>query len=408
MSCIYSHFLSETSRIALKIIFPAALLLEDRENNGITHLLEHIHFRGNRDFPQDQLYAEMEKLNSPISGETTSQTMSFSFSSPKKSFIASFDLFCSFLLNLSNEYDDFAKEKSVVIREIEEDGIDTFSSRMKKFFLGDHPFSFPIAGTLSGVKKISHHSLLEWWDKIETAENAYCYLSGAIDDEITSYVRNKLKKEKMKHGLYYPVLPDFKIPQRGIRTIRPRWNDENELAFAIYFPKKICSYFEFSIFRSALCGGDGAIILKELREKHALCTGIKESSYYHKDYYILTFSCIIKKQYVSLAIEDIFNALFYMRNSLNENDFLQANAVYCYDFNRFEDYPEEWNDFLFDYFEATGTAEISKSQIKKLFEDVTFSDFQKMVQSVIISENISIFAETYHQKLLMDLYWKLT
>ena len=110
---------------------------------------------------------------------------------------------------------------------------------------------------------------------------------------------------------------------------------------------------------------------------------------------------------VSLAIKDVFNSLFYMKNNLNENDFLQANAVYCYDFDRFEDCPEEWNDFLLDYFEATGAADISKSQIKKLFEDVTFFDFRKMVQTVVTSENISVFAETYHQKLLMDLYGKL-
>lgn len=121
---------------------------------------------------------------------------------------------------------------------------------------------------------------------------------------------------------------------------------------------------------------------------------------------LFSFGYMVQEN-VSLAIKDVFNSLFYMKNNLNENDFLQANAVYCYDFDRFEDCPEEWNDFLLDYFEATGAADISKSQIKKLFEDVTFFDFRKMVQTVVTSENISVFAETYHQKLLMDLYGKL-
>ena len=403
----FDQILTGTSRIALKIVFPASLLTEEQRNNGITHFLEHLHFRGNAKLPQKRLYSQMETLSSPISGETTSQTMSFSFSSPKSSFKESFDLFSEFLLESQWSKEDFIKEKAVVMREIEEDGSDSFSLRMKRSFFGHDSFSLPIAGTLSNVRKMSSKSLLRWKEKIETTDNAYCFLSGAIDDSSAAYVGEKLKNGLKKPGVRYPVLPDFKISQRRMQCVRPRWNDENELAFAIFFPKKICSYFEFSLFRSAFCGGDGAILLRDLREEHALCTGIQESVYYHKDYYILTFSCIVKKQQVPRAMEDILSALLYMKNGFNENDFLQANAVYCFDFDRFEEDPEEWNDFLFDYFEATGTTDISKPQIKESFSRVTLVDIVQISQSVIRSENISVFAETYRQKCAEHFYGQL-
>ena len=162
MQFIVERFMKNTSRIAFRIVFPASLLLEDSQENGITHLLEHFHFRGNVDMPQSQLYTKMEVLNSPIKGETTSQSMSFSFSSSKENFIKSFDLFCAFLFEISENYDDFAKEKSVVLREIEEAGADSFSYRMKKHFIGNHSASLPILGTFSGVKKIAFSKLLYW------------------------------------------------------------------------------------------------------------------------------------------------------------------------------------------------------------------------------------------------------
>ena len=407
MQFIVERFMKNTSRIAFRIVFPASLLMEDAQKNGITHLLEHFHFRGNVDMPQSQLYTKMEVLNSPISGETTSQSMSFSFSSSRETFIKSFDLFCTFLFEISENYDDFAKEKSVVLREIEEKGADSFSYRMKKYFLGNHSASLPILGTFSGAKKITFSKLLYWNKIIETNKNAYCFLSGAFDVDLLEYVQKKLEYGFANLGTEISILPDYKIPSRGIKCVQPRWCDEHELAFAIYLPKEICSFYEFAIFRSSLCGGDGAIILRKLREEHGLCTNIQESSYYNKDYYILTFSCIVKKQWDCQAISDVLYSLLYMKNSLTEEEFIQANAIYTSDFDRFEEDPEVWNDFLFDYFEATGKCDTLKSEIRDSFASVTYGDFRKMLCDVIQSKNISVFAETYQQKCLENFYQKL-
>jgi hypothetical protein len=96
-----------------------------------------------------------------------------------------------------------------------------------------------------------------------------------------------------------------------------------------------------------------------------------------------------------------------LKNSLTEEEFIQANAIYSSDFDRFEEDPEVWNDFLFDYFEATGKCDIVKSEIRDSFASVTYDDFRKMLCDVIQSKNISVFAETYQQKCLENFYQKL-
>ena len=213
-----------------------------------------------------------------------------------------------------------------------------------------------------------------------------------------------LKQQKMSS---ISVLPNFQIPNRRYQCVRPRWNDENEIAVALFFPKSKCSFFEFEIFRSALCGGDGALLLRNLRERDALCTSISECVYYHQDYYILTFSCIVKHNCVTLAFSNILDALKYMKNYFNKTDFLQAIAPYRLNFDRFEENPSVWNEFLFDYFEATGCFDVSKEQIKEGFAQLTAKDILHTAQFVIHPTNIAIFAETYQEKCIKDFYSQL-
>ncbi|MGI5874894.1 MAG: M16 family metallopeptidase [Bacillota bacterium] len=392
------YYLEHTDRICLTAVFSGGLLAEDKNTNGMTHLLEHLHFRGNETLPQPKLYREMELLGAAFSGMTTAQTMSFSFTCQKEAFLKAFDLFCLFLFSSFPKQADFKRERAVVCREIEEEaGTRDFEERFKRFLFGGTPLALPIGGIPSRIRRFSRKGLLARRELIETDENAVFFLSGAVEHpSLYERVKTELSAGFSRagfHGKKIPVLPRFSLPARGCRVISPRWDDESELGFALFFPRERCDYFTFELFRSALCGGDGSVLFRELRERDALCTDVDTRIYFHEDFFILTFSCIVKKEAVSLALDDVGRALCYMKKDFRADDLEQSGSDYRRWFQKYEEDPDDWNELLLDLYEATGNASYAKEEIRKGFAAVTAEKVRAAAAAAINMENISVFAE---------------
>ena len=55
----------------------AGIFLENSKNNGLTHFLEHIHFRRLNDVDQNELYYQMNKRGSNLNGSTYKELLKF-------------------------------------------------------------------------------------------------------------------------------------------------------------------------------------------------------------------------------------------------------------------------------------------------------------------------------------------
>ena len=394
---VHYYPLESTNQVSVMVIFPGSLLIESRYNNGITHFLEHLHFRGGHQMSQRELYTRMELLAASFCGHTTNQSMCFSFSCCEAVFRNAFDLFCKFLFDVDWTQGEFMKEKLVVLRE-EEEADRSFNLRLKRFLFGNCSYSFPIIGRPSTIKKLTTPMVRDWYSRIENRNNFTILISGKIHEISRAEIDECIRKALMdKGGKSIGILPDFRLPERRFQLVAPRWSDESEIVVALFFPKSECSYYEFEIFWSALCSGDGAIILRDLRETYGFCTEISDAIYFHKDYFILTLSCIVKRENVSKSLELIGDALEYMRNNFSRRDFGQAIAPFKLNFVRFQNDPMSFNELVLDLYEATGEVCTSLSEIQEGFASLTYERFVQMLYKVLVAKNISMFIETYRK-----------
>lgn len=73
-------------RVHVSLCLPAGPLYEPADQNGISHLLEHMVFRRMRDFTQEELYNGTERIGGFLRGVTYQNYMEFTICVCKRHF----------------------------------------------------------------------------------------------------------------------------------------------------------------------------------------------------------------------------------------------------------------------------------------------------------------------------------
>ena len=138
---------------------------ESEENNGVSHFLEHMMFRGSKKYPNSlSLSKAMESFGSETNAMTGIEHTTYWLKGDSEKTIEAIECFSDFFLHPN--YADLEIERSVILQEMASDfnesggSIDTESLSMSSLF-SNHPLGNPIIGNEDVVKKISEKELSE-------------------------------------------------------------------------------------------------------------------------------------------------------------------------------------------------------------------------------------------------------
>ncbi|HEU5076790.1 MAG TPA: pitrilysin family protein, partial [Polyangiaceae bacterium] len=157
---------------------------ESSAQNGISHFLEHMLFRGTPAHPTaHRLAARFEALGGTLEASTSEEFGTLSISLPPESVEAALGTFCEvlsepLLTDLDAERDIVREE---LLEGLDEKGRDIdASSRCRRLCFGDHPLGFPIAGTLTALDTWDHPTLQRHHARHYTGRNLAVVVSGPV------------------------------------------------------------------------------------------------------------------------------------------------------------------------------------------------------------------------------------
>lgn len=177
---IYTDKIKDVGYIDFKLCFNAGLIYESKNKYGITHLLEHMLFRGIGKYDYKNLEKCFKKMGTEVYGKTGYDYMSISFSilSSKINEVISYlnELFSTPRWTR----DDLIKEKEIVKHEINLKGIG-FPKRIKRLY-DNELLNKSVMGCISSVNNISLKELNKFHSKIINPCNSTLFVSGDISD----------------------------------------------------------------------------------------------------------------------------------------------------------------------------------------------------------------------------------
>ena len=159
---------------------------ETRETNGISHVLEHMAFKGTATRSVQAINLDAERLGADVNAFTSKDTTAYFMTGLGKHVPQFLEMTADIVLNSTFPPAELQRELEVIRQEaIEyaEDPEETSSELLDRAIWGDHPMGWPVIGTLENIEAFERDDLVAHVRSHYFAENTVVAAAGAFDAE---------------------------------------------------------------------------------------------------------------------------------------------------------------------------------------------------------------------------------
>jgi len=248
---------------------------EADNEEGISHVLEHMIFKGTPSRNYFQISEEVDYLGSSINAHTTKEQTVFYINALSEYLNETLDILFDIVVNSTIDKDELEKEKDVIIEEIRmyKDSPDDLVSELNTSDAISGQYGKPIIGTEESIKSFTSEMIKKYYRERYTKDNIVISVSGKFNKEQTI--------EKVEE--YFGKLEEVKIDRRSSSDFafntgkKSYTKDINQVNICISH-KGLSIMDENKIYSNILTGIMGGSmssrLFQEIREKKGLAYSV--------------------------------------------------------------------------------------------------------------------------------------
>lgn len=391
---ISAYQLPHLHSLQMSVFFKGGTLYENRVNQGISHLLEHLCFRNLNGVPLAQLYKRLDGIGAELDGTTYPEAVVFSLQVAPRFFDDAFSILFRLFAPGKWTSEEIAAEKQVVIRQIEAK-YQGFSEDVKTLYWRTSAGGFPGMGTADSVRRMTPQLIHQWKKKIFRPANACFVLTGNYSDGM-------LKQAVEMLGEIPGMGPSlFEQPAPLGFCMR----DENSDAF-FSSREALCQVqlsfdIDSSLVISAcanmlsfLTGGAASSpLFMELREKRALVGDIGSQVMEVGSFRRLVIDYEVAHERLLESLEAVFTILGRLRTYISQEQLDRIRVHYTDNEHMDLDSASGMNETLGFAWLFGSTEECDVETRARLHADLTVVDMLDAAQAVFRPETLCCFIE---------------
>ncbi len=260
---------------------------ETKKNNGISHFLEHMAFKGTEKRPSA---LDISTLVDGVGGEfnafTGKETTGYYIKSSVSHVDLCLDILSDMLQNSRLEKQEIEKEKGVILEEInlyEDTPSRKIGDIYENLLYGDTPMGWDIAGQKEIIKSITRENFKSYLSSLYSPSNMTVVVAGGINSEKTEDLVNKYFGEMKSFDIlrYKKVKENQKKPNIYIKQKK---TEQVHVAIGVRtVPLNHPDIYSLEVLAAILGGGMSSRLFSEVREKRGLAYYVRSSSDYYQD-----------------------------------------------------------------------------------------------------------------------------
>lgn len=265
--------IDRSDTVAVGVFVKVGSRYETDNNNGISHFLEHMMFKGTRHYPGNTISEKLDSVGAIYNAETSHEYTSYYIYGHK----TDLDIFVKIMIDIySNplfKEEDIILERGVVYEELnmyKDDPTEIIDNYLHETIFNNSSLRLPILGTKKALSTITRKDLLNFRKKFYVPERTVFVVSGNFDRRsILSMLESRLSK--LTNGVHDIIIP---IQDQTIQTnqelyIIPK-PDASQTIIIIAF--KSHSFFSiysdvYDIIGDVLTSGSSSKLFNLLRNK---------------------------------------------------------------------------------------------------------------------------------------------
>lgn len=199
--------------VALEVWVKAGTLYETKSNNGVSHFIEHVLFKGTARRGEGQADLEIESLGATLDAATSKDSVRIGTVVAGKYFDTALDVITDVTMRAKLDPKLVDRERTIILDEIarrDSDPLQTVASLVAKASFSNHPYGLPIEGSAANVTAMTTEQIRGFYDTYFVPNNMAVIIVGDIEAaKATEAVRRAFAEFKKKDvpRLTTPVEP---------------------------------------------------------------------------------------------------------------------------------------------------------------------------------------------------------
>ncbi|MDR2340515.1 MAG: insulinase family protein [Deltaproteobacteria bacterium] len=255
--------------------------------HGLAHLMEHMAFKGTAKRKMGEISSLVENNGGDINAYTSYDQTVYFLTIPAERLELALDLLSDMVFFPAYDPGEYAREKEVVIEEInryEDNPVQTlYENFFAMAFPDGHPYGHRILGSIETVRNASRDTAFAFHEKYYRPDNAVLILTGGFDTREAKALADKyFGGVKNPEGRLSMDLSDTPFPGNGpvVRVLRSK--DAAQPHLVIGFRCMAADSSEAStldLLSTLLTTGNSSRMVEELRYRQGLVTSVYTSAY---------------------------------------------------------------------------------------------------------------------------------
>ncbi|MEZ5690209.1 MAG: pitrilysin family protein [Rickettsiales bacterium] len=271
---VASEFLPSIESVAVTISVGAGARHENEDENGISHLLEHMAFKGTKNRSASEIAEAFDSIGGHLNAYTSMEMTVYFAKVLKQNTELAVDILADIIQNSTFLEEELKREKEVIIQEIamhkdspEDLVVDCFDS----VAFAEQPLGRSILGTEENIRSFGRDKLISYMQSHYTTEKIVISAAGNIEHEnFVSIVER-----------FFDMPPSDKTKKHCAAKYIGGGNyvksDFEQLHIIMGFPAVALDspqYYPMQLYATILGGGMSSRLFQEVREKLGLAYNI--------------------------------------------------------------------------------------------------------------------------------------
>jgi len=315
------------NKAVIGIYVNTGLINETDDINGISHVLEHMAFKGTTTKTAKQLAEQIENLGGYMNAYTSNEVTAYYVGLLPKDWKTGIDFLSDILQNSTFPEEELEKERNVILEELSRSYDNPthilFYHMMYNTYRNSN-LKNPILGPIKNIEKFTAKDLKDYMKKWYTLDNMIISASGNIDhDEFVEYIKQSFTNLPEKHVVEKQII--------GFNPGRNDFTDKFDQAHILLALNGINAGSSeeplYGVFVNILNGGMSCRLFQEIREKRGLAYAVSNVEENGKDWGYFGIYLGVNKDKIEEAIDASKDILKSMITNISDEDLEKAKNI---------------------------------------------------------------------------------
>lgn len=394
--------LANTESVTVLILVGAGSRYETKKLNGISHFLEHMFFKGAKQYKNAKEVSEaIDSVGGDFNAFTGKEYVGYYVKVAARHHTVALDVLSDMLIHSKFDPHEIDKERGVIMEEYnmyQDTPMYQVGWDFERLMYGDQPMGWDQVGTKELIKTVTHHDFVNYKKALYTPDNIVISIAGNIHhDEVCKQVKKFFHFEKGIKGFAAISLEKNVSVERVFLQHKKTEQAHVVVGFQAY-PEEHKDHYVEKLLAVILGGNMSSRMFLGVREAKGLSYYIQTSTDDYTDSGVISTRAGVDVKRIKLAIEAIVEEYKKIRGEAvpkkeltKAKEYLKGKLVL-----RLED-SEEYAHLLGKHELLYGKLKTIEELMKEI-DAVTIADIARVSEDLFRPENLRLAAIGPYEK----------